>query len=439
MNSKNLLILIIFVFKNVFCLGQKDINIKLNFSEGSYPLALSLWIEGKVSFDMSYFKGVPDSIKTKRILYLDLNDLQGVFDRYIKGKMRKNDYDLMKAIDTSEFSKTSIRHGIFILSGFYKGDKIIISDSNNNGDFSDDKSFTFLKTNYKTKENFHLLDSKYLTTFRYDFFEKKQQKVVSKYIKVELLANNPFTYSGKNAKDTEFDFFVRLAENRKAQISINGKCYELIVSAAPGSLDDYEYDYGLYIDTCNYNFNRKYNSEEIIHKNQKFKMGEYYYQATINRFGDSINLKNYGKNQFREINRNRTLEGIVNKVDLLEYKGKYLIIDFWGTWCQPCIRSLHHIKEINEFIDRSKIELIGVAFDVDKKRVQRHLNTNGYKWTNAFEHMGKMNNFNSLVKELNISIFPTTILVDNEGRILEESLPVDDIYRLKEILSKHIK
>jgi hypothetical protein len=168
MNSKNLLILIIFVFKNVFCLGQKDINIKLNFSEGSYPLALSLWIEGKVSFDMSYFKGVPDSIKTKRILYLDLNDLQGVFDRYIKGKMRKNDYDLMKAIDTSEFSKTSIRHGIFILSGFYKGDKIIISDSNNNGDFSDDKSFTFLKTNYKTKENFHLLDSKYLTTFRYE-------------------------------------------------------------------------------------------------------------------------------------------------------------------------------------------------------------------------------------------------------------------------------
>jgi thiol-disulfide isomerase/thioredoxin len=439
MMIKKTISLIIFTFLNaVHLLCQEDFTVKLTPSCGSYPSALSLWIVGSENFDKSFFKGIPDSIKSLRIVYLDFHDAQGAYERLIKNRIKKGDADILEQNDTTELSKTPIKHLMYFISGYCKGAKIIIPDLNFNNDFSDDEALVFTKFNFRTKEDFNQNISENLKTFNYEFYEKRTRKVVIKSVFAEILPNNPYVLAGKNEKDTEFDFFIRIAENRKGTFNIKNHCYEFMVSPASGSLDDYEYDFRMYIDSCNYGFQRKYMSDELANKYQKIKIGESYYQIKLNRFGDTAFFKSFGQNKFRTVIRNRIHDGVSSKIDLSAYKDKYLIIDFWGTWCQPCVKAMPNIKKINDFIDKSKVEIIGVAFDSDKKKVQDFLEQKGYNWSQIFEHISKKSPI-SLIKELNITTFPTAILVDKDGIILEENLPIDNLFEIRKILAKYVK
>ncbi len=431
-------IFLIFLLSNQgFC--QESFTVKLTLEKGGYPYALSHWIEGERNFDKSFFKGIPDSIKALRIVDFDFNRLQGVYESYCQNKMKKSDSIFLEQMDTTEFSRVPIRHRVFFISGFYKGNKIIIPDLNGNNDFSDEKALLFSPLAYRTKENYSFNDTDNILTFSYEYFEKTSQKVVSKFLRLEVLPNNPSVYAGKNQKDIEFDFFIRVAEHRKGAFQMGQKCFDLVVSPAPGSFDDYEYDFRLYFDTCQYNFDRTYESEEVVHKYKRIKIGDYYYQIKLNRFGDSAFFTCYGQNKYREINRQRIHDGVSSKVDLSAYKGKYLILDFWGLWCHPCIKAMPNLKKMNDLLDKSKVEIIGIAYDTNKKKIQNFLTEKGYNWVNLFEDMNPNNAPISFVKELKISAFPTMLLVDPEGRIVEENLPIDNLFKFREILSTYIK
>ena len=120
-------------------------------------------------------------------------------------------------------------------------------------------------------------------------------------------------------------------------------------------------------------------------------------------------------------------------VRLSDFKGKTVLLDFWGSWCGPCRASNPHLKKLYEKYQSKGFEIIAIA--QEQKKLLSEARTT---WLKAIEEDGLiyinvLNNDGiekqNLVRDYNIMAFPTKILISNEGKILMRitSSATDDI------------
>ena len=112
---------------------------------------------------------------------------------------------------------------------------------------------------------------------------------------------------------------------------------------------------------------------------------------------------------------------------LSDFRGKYLLLDFWGTWCSPCVEDFPKLKEGYEKYRHRGFEILGMDFDPHARslpgaqalqegldRAKAILAKNGVSWTQA-----RTESIHYLItKRFRISVFPTLILLDPEGVIV---------------------
>jgi thiol-disulfide isomerase/thioredoxin len=101
-------------------------------------------------------------------------------------------------------------------------------------------------------------------------------------------------------------------------------------------------------------------------------------------------------------------------------KGKYVIVDFWGSWCKPCIQLIPSlVTEYNKYKDKN-IEFISVCRDYNgnMSKCKEIATTLGMTWTNLWDSEDKTDKSN-ITSVYNVGIYPTTILVGPNGEILE--------------------
>lgn len=109
-------------------------------------------------------------------------------------------------------------------------------------------------------------------------------------------------------------------------------------------------------------------------------------------------------------------------------KGKYVLIDFWGTWCGPCIAEMPKVKEYQEKY-KAKLTVLGVNQGDSKEKMGQFITPKGYTWT----HLMNGKEEDDFVLKFNVAGFPTKFIIDPEGKILnrfvgdsEESFAVLD-------------
>jgi len=124
--------------------------------------------------------------------------------------------------------------------------------------------------------------------------------------------------------------------------------------------------------------------------------------------------------------------GKVNK--LSDYKGKYVLLDFWASWCAPCRKETPNlINTYKQFKDK-KFEILAVSLDGGK-------NDDRNKWLAAIEEdkmtwpqVSDLAGFNSnVVQVYSISAIPMNFLIDPNGKIVAKNLRGQE---LKDVLSK---
>lgn len=115
--------------------------------------------------------------------------------------------------------------------------------------------------------------------------------------------------------------------------------------------------------------------------------------------------------------------------DLLnEHRGKYIFIDFWASWCAPCVRALPDIVNIKNKMGNTDIIFIFISIDENEnvwRNAEERLISVGYEY--SFVSPGFSGS--ALQKEFNIQQIPRYVLFDREGRLLlnQSGLTVEEI------------
>jgi thiol-disulfide isomerase/thioredoxin len=94
-------------------------------------------------------------------------------------------------------------------------------------------------------------------------------------------------------------------------------------------------------------------------------------------------------------------------------RGKYVLIDFWGTWCGPCIEEMPKVKAYQEKY-AGKLTVLGINQGDTKGKIEKFITPNGYTWTHLMDGKGAAN----FVFKFNVAGFPTKFIVDPEGKVL---------------------
>ena len=153
----------------------------------------------------------------------------------------------------------------------------------------------------------------------------------------------------------------------------------------------------------------------LLRESKKIPGGEAYYQHIT----DSVH-------QYYQAKLTAFAAGKVDMngqpVSFKALKGKYVLIDFWGSWCHPCRASHPHLKELYVKYKDKGFEIIGVAQEMAKTPEECRSLWTGAIAKDSLTWPQIMNNENSdkfdAVKEYAVGAFPTRILLDRDGNII---------------------
>lgn len=101
-------------------------------------------------------------------------------------------------------------------------------------------------------------------------------------------------------------------------------------------------------------------------------------------------------------------------------RGKYTLIDFWGSWCNPCIATITKLKELYEKIKhRDDVLIIGIALEnqADLPKLKAIIEEQGIEWFNVWNSAKAHKSLDSPHGKLKINSYPSYVMVDKNGRI----------------------
>jgi peroxiredoxin len=107
------------------------------------------------------------------------------------------------------------------------------------------------------------------------------------------------------------------------------------------------------------------------------------------------------------------------KFDWAKYKGKVVLVDFWATWCGPCIEELPNVKEVYEKYHDQGFDVVGISLDEDREALEAFIEKEHLRWPILFSNDPKATGWeHPMATYYGVSAIPATVLVNRQGKVV---------------------
>ena len=121
------------------------------------------------------------------------------------------------------------------------------------------------------------------------------------------------------------------------------------------------------------------------------------------------------------------------EVKLSSFKGKYLLLDFWASWCSPCRQENPNVvKAYAQFKDKN-FTVLSFSLDESKEAWQQAVASDKLTWTQVSDLKGWSS---SIANQYGLQSIPSNFLVDPDGKIIAKDLRGDDLIQALSVTLK---
>lgn len=117
---------------------------------------------------------------------------------------------------------------------------------------------------------------------------------------------------------------------------------------------------------------------------------------------------------------NFELPGQHQSIKLSDFSGKIVYLDFWASWCKPCLKSFPWMDSIQEKYQQDGLVVIAVNLDREQQQAKRFLAERSPKFQVAFDQQGET------PRAYQLKGMPTSYLIDRNGRIISTHIGFND-------------
>ncbi|MDE0821631.1 MAG: thioredoxin-like domain-containing protein [Opitutales bacterium] len=120
------------------------------------------------------------------------------------------------------------------------------------------------------------------------------------------------------------------------------------------------------------------------------------------------------------------------EVDLAKMKGKVVLIDFWATWCGPCVAEIPNVKKTYDKLHSKGFEIIGISLDSSEEKLKKFVKERDMPWPQYFDGKGWKNKIST---QYGIRSIPAMWLVDKDGNIADKNARRDLEDKVEKLLA----